>query len=137
MLEENAPSVYSAELPALPVGSYPLTIALPSALGGQRRVLVDVPYQAEYLPTALGRSTLGQLAEQTGGRLLAQDDPGAIAGDSRALRVPLLVARSRALPGVGRGAHARAQDVQAIVTASSSACASSSSSGCSSLRTRR
>ena len=85
------PSVYSAVLPALPVGSYPLTIALPAALGGQRRMLVDVPYQAEYLPTALGRSTLGQLAEQTGGRLLEPGDPGAIAGDSRALRGPLLV----------------------------------------------
>ena len=91
VLEANAPSVYSAELPALPVGSYPLTIALPAALGGQRRLLVDVPYQAEYLPSALGHSTLGQLAEQTGGRLLVPDDPGAIAGDSRALRVPLLV----------------------------------------------
>ena len=45
--------------------------------------------------------------------------------------------RGRALPGLGRGAHARAQGVQATVTASSSACASSSSSGSSSLRTRR
>jgi hypothetical protein len=90
VLEETAPSVYSADVAVLPVGSYPLTIALPAALGGPRRVRLDVPYPAEYLPTARGRSTLGQLAEQTGGRLLAQGDPGAITGDSRSLRTPLL-----------------------------------------------
>jgi hypothetical protein len=91
VLEENGPSVYSADVPVLPVGSYPLTIALPSALGGPRRLRVDVPYPAEFLPTALGRSTLGQLAQQTGGRLLEPGHPGAITGDSRSLRVPLLV----------------------------------------------
>lgn len=91
VLEENAPSVYSADLPALPAGSYPLTLALPAALGGPRRVRVDVPYPAEYLPTALGRSTLAQLAEQTGGQILAPEQPSALTGDSRSLRVPLLV----------------------------------------------
>ncbi len=90
VLEESAPSVYTADLPTLPVGSYPLTISLPTALGGARRVRLDIPYAAEYLPTALGPSTLGQLAELTGGRLLPADDPGAITGDSRSLRVPLL-----------------------------------------------
>ena len=74
---ENAPSVYSADIGVLPAGSYRLTLALPAALGGQRGCCgVDVPYAAEYLPTALGRSTLGQLAEQTGGSLLAPGDPG-------------------------------------------------------------
>jgi hypothetical protein len=92
VLEETAPSVYSADVSVLPVGSYPLTIALPSALGGPRRVQLDVPYPAEYLPTAHGRSTLGQLAEQTGGRLLAPEHPGALTGDSRSLRAPLLLA---------------------------------------------
>jgi Ca-activated chloride channel family protein len=91
VLDETAPSVYSADVPVLPVGSYGLTLALPSALGGPRLLRVDVPYAAEYLPTALGRSTLGQLAEQTGGRLLEPGHPGAITGDFRPLRVPLLV----------------------------------------------
>ena len=36
VLEENAPSVYTAELPVLPVGSYPLTLALPTALAAGR-----------------------------------------------------------------------------------------------------
>jgi Ca-activated chloride channel family protein len=90
VLDESAPSVYSADIPVLPVGSYELTVALPSALGGPRLLRVDVPYAAEYLPTALGRSTLGQLTEQTGGRLLAPGDPSAITGDYRSLRVPLL-----------------------------------------------
>ena len=54
---------------------------------------IDVPYAAEHLPTALGRSTPAQLAEQTGGPPPAPGDPGA---PSRAtprwpLRVPLLV----------------------------------------------
>ncbi len=52
---------------------------------------VDVPYATEYLPTGLGRSTLGQLVAQTGGTLLAPGDPGALTGDRRAWRVPLLV----------------------------------------------
>ena len=56
------------------------TLSLPAALGGPRRLRVDVPYAAEYLPTGLGRSTLGQLAEQTGGSLLAPGDPGATRG---------------------------------------------------------
>jgi hypothetical protein len=90
VLDEEAPSVYSADVLALPAGSYELTVALPSAPGGQRRLRVDVPYAAEYLPTALGRSTLGQLAEQTGGRLLAPGAPRALTGDARSLRVPLL-----------------------------------------------
>jgi len=75
----------------LPAGSYDLTLALPPALGGSRPFRVDVPYAAEYMPSALGRGTLGQLAEQTGGSLLSPGDSGALTGDRRAWRVPLLV----------------------------------------------
>jgi hypothetical protein len=91
VLHEDAPSLYSATIGALPPGSYGITLDLPAALGGAGRVLVDVPYAAEYLPTPLGRSTLAQVAAQTGGRLLGASNPSAIAGDSRSLRVPLIV----------------------------------------------
>jgi hypothetical protein len=90
-LAESTPSVYAADVPVLPVGSYDLTIALPAAIGASQLLRLDVPYSAEYLPTGLGRSTLAQLAEQTGGSLLAPGDPGALTGDRRAWRVPLLV----------------------------------------------
>ena len=91
-LEERSPSVYSADVASLPAGSYGLTLALPRALGGSRRLLVDVPYPAEYAPAHLGRAALGQVAAQTGGRLLAAGDTSAITGDRRSLRVPLLAA---------------------------------------------
>jgi Ca-activated chloride channel family protein len=91
VLHEDAPSLYSATIGALPPGSYGITLDLPAALGGARRVLVDLPYAAEYLPTPLGRPTLAQVAAQTGGRLLGASNPSAIAGDSRSLRVPLIV----------------------------------------------
>ena len=42
-------------------------------------------------PTGLGRSALGQLAKQTGGRLLSPGDLDGLSGDRRSLRVPLLV----------------------------------------------
>ena len=91
VLEETSPSIYTASVAALPVGSYGLTLALPAALGGQQRVLVDVPYAAEWRPSDLGRPALGELAAQTGGKLLAPGDLGAVTGDERSLRVPLLV----------------------------------------------
>jgi uncharacterized membrane protein len=90
-LAETTPSAYTADLPLLPAGSYNLTLALSSALGGPRLFRVDVPYPAEYLPTGLGRSTLGQLAKQTGGSLLSPGGTGALTGDRRAWRAPLLV----------------------------------------------
>jgi uncharacterized membrane protein len=90
-LDESTPSVYATDLPALPTGSYELAVDLPGVVGGSQVLRVDVPYASEYLPTGLGRSTLGQLAEQTGGSLLAPGDPGALTGDRRAWRVPLLV----------------------------------------------
>ena len=89
LLDETAPSTYTATLPPRPAGSYGLTLDLPAGLGGRRRVLVDVPYAAEYLPTPNGRAVLGAVVAQTGGRLLA---PGAgLSGSSRSLRTPLLV----------------------------------------------
>jgi Ca-activated chloride channel family protein len=90
-LDETTPSVYTADLPVLPVGSYDLTLALPSSLGGSQLFRVDVPYAAEYQPTSVGRATLAQLATQTGGALLAPGDTAALTGDRRAWRVPLLV----------------------------------------------
>jgi hypothetical protein len=50
-----------------------------------------VPYAAEFMPSPVGRATLGQLTEQTGGSLLSQGDTRALAGDQRSWRVPLLV----------------------------------------------
>jgi hypothetical protein len=91
VLDETAPSIYTASVRALPAASYGLVLDLPAALGGRRRVLVDVPYAAEYRPTSLGRSTLGQLTAQTGGALLAPADTTALTGDARSLRTPLLV----------------------------------------------
>jgi Ca-activated chloride channel family protein len=91
VLGESAPSVYSTSTAALAPGSYGLTLDLPASLGGQQRVLVDVPYAAEYLPTPVGGSALGQLAAQTGGVLLPADHPGVFAGDRRSLREPLLI----------------------------------------------
>jgi hypothetical protein len=90
-LNESTPSVYTANVAALPAGSYELALSLPEAIGGPQLLRVDVPYATEYLPTGLGRSTLGQLVVQTGGSLLAPGNPGALTGDRRALRVPLLV----------------------------------------------
>jgi uncharacterized membrane protein len=89
-LDESTPSVYTADVPALPAGSYELRLALPRALGGTRVLRVDVPYPAEYLPTSVGRSTLGQLATQTGGSLFSPGDTGALTGDRRSWQVPLL-----------------------------------------------
>jgi hypothetical protein len=83
--------VYTADVPALPVGSYNLTLALSQALGGSQLFRVDVPYAAEYRPTSIGRATLGQLTRQTGGALLSAGDTAALTGDRRAWRVPLLV----------------------------------------------
>jgi len=90
-LEETAPSAYTADVPVLPAGSYDLTLELPPALGGSRPLRLDVPYAAEFMPSALGRATLGLLAKQTGGSLLSPGDTGALTGDRRAWRVPLLV----------------------------------------------
>lgn len=90
-LNESTPSVYTANVAPLPAGSYELALSLPDAVGGPQLLRVDVPYAAEYLPTGLGRSTLGQLVVQTGGSLLQPGNPGALTGDRRAWRVPLLV----------------------------------------------
>ena len=90
LLRETAPSIYTASLEPLPVGSYGLTLALPSGLGGPRRLLVDVPYPAEYVPAPLGRPTLAQLAVSTGGELLAPGDPASIRSGPRSLLVPLV-----------------------------------------------
>ncbi len=92
VLRESAPSLYTATIPARPPGSYGLTLNLPASLGGRQQILVDVPYAAEYLPTASGRSTLGQLAVQTGGKLLSANGSPPLAGPSRSWRMPLLVA---------------------------------------------
>ena len=89
-LRETAPSIYADSLGPLPVGSYWLTLALPAGLGGPQRLLVDVPYPAEYEPTPLGRPTLAQLAVSTGGELLAPGDTAAIRGEPRSLFVPLV-----------------------------------------------
>ena len=90
-LDETTPSVYAADVPVLPIGSYQLTLTLPSRLGGSQQLRVDVPYAAEFMPSPAGRATLGQLTEQTGGSLLSQGDARALAGDRRSWRVPLLV----------------------------------------------
>ena len=90
VLHETAPGIFADSLEPLPVGSYGLTLALPAGLGGPRRVLVDVPYAAEYAPSPLGRPTLAQLAVATGGKLLAPDDPAAIHSGRRPLTVPLV-----------------------------------------------
>jgi hypothetical protein len=89
-LRETAPSLYTAMVAPLPPGSYGLTAELPAGLGGARRVLVDVAYAREYLPTPLGRSTLAQIAARTGGRVLAAGSPRQVSGDSRSLREPLI-----------------------------------------------
>jgi hypothetical protein len=92
VLDETTPSVYAADVPVLPSGSYRLTLTLPSTLGGSQELRLDVPYAAEFMPSAAGRATLGQLTEQTGGSLLAQGDTRTLAGDRRSWRVPLLLA---------------------------------------------
>jgi hypothetical protein len=91
VLRETSPSLYTATIPARPEGSYGLALNLPASLGGRQSILLDVPYDAEYLPMA-GRSTLGQLAVQTGGRLLAANGSPPLAQPSRSWRTPLLIA---------------------------------------------
>jgi hypothetical protein len=90
LLHETEPSRYTATVPARAPGSYGLTLELPRALGGSRRVLVDVPYSAEYLPTAAGRSTLAEVVTQAGGRLLPADPGATLSGATRSWRTPLL-----------------------------------------------
>jgi hypothetical protein len=90
VLRETAPSRYTAVVPARPPGSYGLTLDLPAALGGRRRVLVDVPYPAEYLPTPAGRATLAEVVTQTGGSVRAQDPAATLSGTARSWRSPLL-----------------------------------------------
>ena len=89
VLRETAPSRYTATVPARSAGSYGLTLDLPPGLGGRRRVLVDVPYPAEYLPSAAGRSTLAEVVTQAGGSLLPRI-PGDPLGAARSWRTPLL-----------------------------------------------
>jgi Ca-activated chloride channel family protein len=89
-LREAAPSRYTATLPPRAPGSYGLTLRLPAALGGRRRVLVDVPYAAEYLPTPAGRPALAEIVTQTGGRILSGDPADVGAGATRSWRTPLI-----------------------------------------------
>ncbi|HEY1478878.1 MAG TPA: VWA domain-containing protein [Gaiellales bacterium] len=90
-LRETSPSVYTDDAPARATGSYGLTLALPAALGGRRRVLVDVPYPAELRPGDGGTGTLAQVATQTGGRLLTEAAARAFGREPRSLRTPLLL----------------------------------------------
>ena len=53
-------------------------------------MLVDVPYPAEYLPSAAGRSTLAEVVTQAGGSLLPADPGATLSGAARSWRTPLL-----------------------------------------------
>jgi Ca-activated chloride channel family protein len=90
VLRETAPSRYTATVPARAPGSYGLTLDLAPGLGGRRRVLVDVPYPTEYLPTRTGRSTLAEVVTQAGGRLLPADPAATLSGATRSWRTLLL-----------------------------------------------
>jgi Ca-activated chloride channel homolog len=90
-LRETSPSVYTETLPPRPAGSYGLTLDLPASLGGRQRVLVDVPYPAEDVPSPAGRATLGQIAAETGGSLLPATGAPQLARAARSWRTPLLV----------------------------------------------
>lgn len=90
LLRETSPSRYTATVSSRAPGSYGLTLDLPAALGGRRRVLVDVPYPAEYLPTRAGRPTLAELVAQAGGRILPADPAATLSGTTRSWRTPLL-----------------------------------------------
>jgi hypothetical protein len=109
-LRETTPGVYTATVPARATGSYGITLDLPAALGGRRRVLVDVPYPAEYRPSATGAALLAQVAEQTGGHVLAASGSPVLARAARSWRTPLtaaalvLLALSLALRLIGRRA---------------------------------
>jgi hypothetical protein len=89
-LQETSPSVYTATLPARAPGSYGLTLALPASLGGSGRILVDVPYAAEYAPAGGSTATLGQIAVQTGGTLLKPSAAPQLASASRSWRTWLI-----------------------------------------------
>ena len=74
-----APSLYQANISSLPEGVYRFALAT----RGSDRVAstgeVAVPYPFTLSPVSVTTSPLGQLVKQTGGRVLAVDDPGVLA----------------------------------------------------------
>jgi uncharacterized membrane protein len=80
------PSVYDAALPSVPEGVYGFGLDARGVRGLAASGLVAIPYSLEYEPRLPTDTPLGPVAELTGGRELAEGDPGLLgSGGSHAL----------------------------------------------------
>jgi hypothetical protein len=95
----SSPGIFTARIPQQLAGAHPLQLALPVAAGGPQRLLLAVPYPAEFQPPPPGPGVLGEVAAQTGGKLLGATDYGALHGDRTELW-PWLVGLALLLFGI-------------------------------------
>ena len=112
-LRRTGPSIYTAPLTGLAAGVYSYTLAAGTTSASGE---LAVPYSQEYLPEPTAATPLGQLASATGGRVLSEQDPGALLAGARtslwwvlalgALAVFLLAVFGELLRGRGRGGGA-------------------------------
>ncbi len=79
-LRRVAPSLYTAPLTGLPTGVYSYRLVAGAAVTSGE---LAVPYSQEYLPQPARATRLGALASETGGRVLAEDDPRALLAGGR------------------------------------------------------
>lgn len=95
----SSPGIFTARIPQQTAGVHPLKLTLPPTAGGEQRLLLAVPYPAEFQPPPPGPGVLGEVATQTGGTLLGAADYGSLHGDRRELW-PWLVGLALLLFGV-------------------------------------
>ena len=78
VFEPVGPALLQADVGALRPGVYRFSLAAEGDSALHSNGVLALPYPAEDSPVAAHASSLGQLVAQTGGRLLAPDDPGAL-----------------------------------------------------------
>jgi uncharacterized membrane protein len=91
VLEPVGPALLQAGVGALKPGVYRFSLVAEGDSSLRSNGVLALPYPAEASPVTAHASSLGQLVAQTGGRLLAPGDPGALSHAAHSLR-RLLVA---------------------------------------------
>jgi Ca-activated chloride channel family protein len=80
------PSLYQANVTSLAAGVYRFQLRTQGTDALNAAGDLALPYPSEYSPVPAMTSPLGQLVTETGGRLLAPGDPGAISSSTHSLR---------------------------------------------------
>ena len=91
MFEPVGPALLQAGVGALRPGVYRFSLAAEGDSALHSSGVLALPYPAENSPVTAHASSLGQLVAQTGGRVLAPDDPGALSHSDHSLRELLVL----------------------------------------------